>query len=86
MMEQRLAIALAVHAGACRMMANRPVLSSTEAYKKSWNVMRETIPNLSEISMDLVYLLDRSMAKSGSQMPSMTAAEDRKQLDEPNMP
>jgi hypothetical protein len=57
MMEPRLAIALAIHEGACRILAERPILTATDAIKKSFEVMRQIIPNLDEISFDLEELL-----------------------------
>lgn len=53
-MEPRLAIALAIHEGACRLM---PAARPRAAVDASREAMRLIIPEFDDISFDLVYLL-----------------------------
>ena len=52
-MNPNLAIALAIHEGACRLIAHRPVMNRETAVEYSREAMRLIIPNLDEISFDL---------------------------------
>ncbi|HEB12050.1 MAG TPA: hypothetical protein ENI11_00015 [Actinobacteria bacterium] len=56
-MNPNLAIALAVHEGACRIMAARPVMTPEAAVEHSFEAMRRVIPDLDQISVGLKELL-----------------------------